>query len=383
MRGNIVVLKMDVPKDNGEIFTSLDSQYYLEEYAENREAMIIRSGLPLLYFNSKEEIQAVVDELAAKAQDSYIYPVQYVKDPKMMIRLGLWPTSIHVGGLWAVEWLNGMSTDLLNFWNGSHTSSEIARLHHETRWVYRTLESWKKIAIQSVNSLPLLLYAPELVYKDSKRPKTDMSLFRSPSSLTIEGGVGRDKEIVVNGENWRVIPVTRYAAGMSGSFYYDDEGEAEEREEYCGTFYYYETGSTTYLAYKTFLVAFNKTDAAMKLGIKTDINDEQLEKHMNGEYPRDLMLTPREVSVMYEDEEYHRKYSSVINAKEQVPFYAGMYLELYAIEDELDQPLCIAAKEQGYDIVILESMIGSHQVVTEVLDTRSREDSFKSLVYVV
>jgi hypothetical protein len=41
--------------------------------------------------------------------------------------------------------------------------------------------------------------------------------------------------------------------------------------------------------------------------------------------------------------------------------------------------LCKAAASLGYDIIILTHMIGSHQVVTEVLDTR--EDSSKYLWY--
>lgn len=58
-------------------------------------------------------------------------------------------------------------------------------------------------------------------------------------------------------------------------------------------------------------------------------------------------------------------------------FYTGNRLGMYAAEDELDQPLCQAAQYLGYDIIILTNMIGSHQVVTEVLDTR--DDSYSHL----
>jgi hypothetical protein len=64
-------------------------------------------------------------------------------------------------------------------------------------------------------------------------------------------------------------------------------------------------------------------------------------------------------------------------------FYVGKLLELYAVEDELDQQICRLAKEQDIDIIILTNMVGSHQIVTEILDTRNREDSFKSLVYFI
>ena len=60
-----------------------------------------------------------------------------------------------------------------------------------------------------------------------------------------------------------------------------------------------------------------------------------------------------------------------------------MYFDLYGLEDVWDQPLCVGASKAGYDIVVLENMVGKYQVVTEVLDTRSREDSFSSLLYVI
>src|SRR5438132_6936899 len=67
----------------------------------------------------------------------------------------------------------------------------------------------------------------------------------------------------------------------------------------------------------------------------------------------------------------------------QVPHYAGTYIGLYALEDKLDQPLCLLGREYNLDVIILRNMVGSHQVVTEVLDTRTREESFKSLIYIV
>ena len=63
--------------------------------------------------------------------------------------------------------------------------------------------------------------------------------------------------------------------------------------------------------------------------------------------------------------------------------YAGKTLGLYAIEDCLDQVICKLARKLDLDILILTDMIGSHQIVTEILDTRSRQDSFKNLVYIV
>lgn len=76
---------------------------------------------------------------------------------------------------------------------------------------------------------------------------------------------------------------------------------------------------------------------------------------------------------------YDKEYSGL----DQTPRYAGEYLDLYAREDDWDQILCVGAAQAGFDIVVLTSMVGMFQVVTEVLDTRSREESFFSLLYVI
>lgn len=54
---------------------------------------------------------------------------------------------------------------------------------------------------------------------------------------------------------------------------------------------------------------------------------------------------------------------------------------LFGFEDYFDQPLCVAAKQAGYDMVILTEMIGKFQIVVEVLNTDSREVCFSKLVY--
>jgi hypothetical protein len=56
-------------------------------------------------------------------------------------------------------------------------------------------------------------------------------------------------------------------------------------------------------------------------------------------------------------------------------------LGMYAVEDPLDQVVCKFAKYLGFDTVILTNMIGSHQIVSEVLDTRLRAQSFNSLIF--
>jgi len=41
-----------------------------------------------------------------------------------------------------------------------------------------------------------------------------------------------------------------------------------------------------------------------------------------------------------------------------------------------DQPLCKAARSKGIDVVVLTHMVGAFRLVSEVLDTRERVQSF-------
>ena len=89
-----------------------------------------------------------------------------------------------------------------------------------------------------------------------------MLLFRSVFNRTIRRADIHFNTVTLDGEDWRVLPVTRYAAGMSKGLFY----ETQRPEGTCGTFYYLEPESTTYLAYKKIeLRALNKTDACVSL----------------------------------------------------------------------------------------------------------------------
>ena len=75
----------------------------------------------------------------------------------------------------------------------------------------------------------------------SKRPKTDMFLFRTPGATN-----NFDPQ-----KNY--LPVTRYAEGMSRGLFFGDLGNT-----FCGTFYYLERESKVFLGYKTSLTFPNK-----------------------------------------------------------------------------------------------------------------------------
>lgn len=240
-------------------------------------------------------------------------------------------------------------------------------------------------------SLPLLLLDRNLVYSQSLRPKTDMLMFRQPNSRTISRSEivsfsdNRTQQtnnplcsivsgqILIDGEKWNVVPVTRYGLGMSCGLYHGGDRPADA----IGTFYYLEPESTTYLAYKTELRAFNKTEACLSLGVpnREQYNITETLKHSRGIYPRDLMMTPLEVTRA-------RRISRPSQDVDPQPRYAGVYLGLYGNEDVFDQDLAKTASATGYDIVVLESMVGRYQVVTEILDTRPREESFSRLLYI-
>ena len=329
-------------------------------------------------FNSSDDIVRVIDSLVSGAEDVVIFPVLHVLDPRAMIKLGLSPTSIRISLPWVSDWLDDNDINSVSFWSREDRARVVNNLKEEMVWEYKTMETVKREAVSLADSTLLRWQAPDLLYKGSKRPRTDMSLFRSSLSYRVSRDAIKNDTIEINGDTWSVIPVTRYAEGMSRGLYY----EADRPEYVCGTFYYGEPESAALLAYKTALRAFNKTDACLKLGLLSeecilDVSVD-LQDHMNGRYPRDLVMTPTQVVDL-------SGYNSDIDPATlpQELHYAGKWLGLYANEDNLDQLLCNGARDAGYDIVVLESMVGSFQVVTEVLDTRSREDSFKSLVYVV
>lgn len=365
------------------ISTINDKQIYNDLLSNLRS-----KNINLINLNTEDDISKLSDIYVSQAKDSYVYPVGYVYDTLIMIKYGFFPTSIDTNKNYFIDYATDMPIDSIEFWHTKHVIDKLLSLSQELKWSYKTLETHKRNGVTSAISLPLILYAPELVYKASKRPVNDMSLFRGPLVNKVKRSDIINNSIMINGDEWKLIPVTRYAEGMSKGLFFTNTDT-----EYCGTFYYYEPESTTLLAYKTSESFFNKYTAVKTLG-KNKILDPETVKLLNdlsnnlafklftyGELPRDLMLTPSE---------YIQLNSQInnVNISNKIPkdtskYYVGPLIELYALEDGFDQPLCILGKSDNLNIIVLESMVGSHQVVTEILDTRDREDSFKSLIYIV
>jgi hypothetical protein len=350
----------------------------------------LMSQIQSIDLNSEADIIQLSDACVAETKDTFIYPVGYVYDPLTMIRYGFFPTSLDTNSSYFTDYVTGMDINTLEFWYTKDDVMKLLSLTHEPRWSYKTLQSHRDRGISLAISLPLMLYAPEFVYQRSKRPVNDMALFRSPMSMKIKRSDIVSDTVIIDGEEWKVIPVTRYAQGMKRGLYFESSDI-----EYCGTFYYYEPESTTLLAYKTSASYFNKYTAVIALNNKStnsktldDLDklsqNEVFMDYVNGLLPSDLMMVPREYNEDLRDLSHFIPYSDNMLAKVALtPHYIGTIADLYAQEDSLDQPLCELGKANNLDIIILESMPGNYQVVTEILDTRNREDSFRSLVYIV
>lgn len=278
-------------------------------------------------------------------------------------------------------YLKGYSDEELFYWTGK-------RLEYVKKMKFWSLVSKDYInqCAKKCNSYPMLSTYPELLYS-SMRPRTDMSMFQTPLSNFYDDMDGSSN----------YINVTRYSSGMSSGLY----NTTNRPSNVCGYFYYYEPESTTFLKYNKSLTAFNKTQAAKMLIENYDnislnhfsdddklLNkllydkltmllrrvNKHLTNHIDNIIPDDLEMTAKE----YHEYSGINVFGSPQNLGDRKVYIGGM-IGLYALEDKFDQPLCRMASLLGYDIVILTNMVGSHQVVKEILDTRS--NSFNYLYY--
>lgn len=333
--------------------------------------------MELLRIESKEDIDALYDKCMASDKESIDVTVEYVYDPREFIRSGFLPHNTNFSRDY-IDYANGVGLDVIKFWSPHHKLDDLE--DHEF-WFIAKMEYYAWQARTQGNGFGFILYQPNLLYS-SMRPKTDMAMFRGPNSRTASRRNLKNGRVIIDNKVWNYIHVTRYAQGMSKGLFFGSEPPPGT----CGTFYYSEPESNTILVYRTSKTYFNKTVAAEKLMVSVSNNDEAdkyvkqlLLDHAAGRLPADMKMTPLEFSKTEYWEEDGVDPASI----PQVPRYVGDNLFLYAAEDVYDQGICKKARRLGYDIVILTHMIGSHQVVAEVLDTRDRADSFKSLVYLI
>ncbi len=381
--------------------------------------VITRPKNIVIKLSSKQDIDKLYDYCIKQEDERVNIEVESLYDAIDFIRSGFIPL-IKIDLDIIIDYVNGVDLGTLVFWYGLSTVKNLTNLIYFKQWQFNKLSFYIKRGVENAESYGLILYAPNKLYS-SLRPITDMSIFLGPNNKSVTRTKIFNNRIILNHERWNVIPVTRYAAGMSKGLY-----NKETKKNFCGTFYYNEPESTTLLAYKTSRTFFNKTHAMMELDpgwdytgmlkgtpnlfkhmngrLPSDSRFEQdIELYINGEYsddyghflsenmsqqlPEDLRLTPQEYYVLYPEKYYEqhkvRYNKAFINTLPEIKHYVGKELDLYAEEDEFDQPICILGKQLDIDIIILTHMVGSHQIVTEILDTRDRADSFNSLITIV
>ena len=337
-------------------------------------------------FKLIEQIERIMLERSVNLIRVYVKDIPYVEE---FVRYGFMPQvlqsryhedSFEIDAL-VQYFIEGLSEKEIQFW--SEVQIEIKYVLKSLKsghYIYGNIRGWKDFAAKTSISFPLLLYAPNQVYK-SNRPKTDMLIFQTPTSLLYTRVERLDEyrfEITLNdGSSAIGIPVTRYAAGMSKGLYYNDDSK-NQLQSYCGTFYYYEPESTTFLIYETSRMYFNKHEAIRNLApILLNKKVEAVEYyHDHSKFPDDMNMTPREygnLSGWTEDE-----FEQIEDLPER-KHYVGENLGLYGLEDSYDQLLCEVSR--NFDILILTNMIGKYQIVTEVLDNRERTISFSNLAF--
>ncbi|CAK7994996.1 Hypothetical protein POVR1_LOCUS514 [uncultured virus] len=400
---------------NGEMFLDRSPLYKpTESYAKIYSLVMNHPKIAeaLITIKDDEDLENHLIILKSRGGVQFLTPVREVYNPKTLIRRGLFPVILsdficpdllkfqdQLEAYMSEQYDDPANRPAFEFWCRIDYDQFEEHLKHFPMWKYQPLEISAHHAITECESFPLVFQQPDLLYRGSKRPITNMSIFRSPQSHTrriteikrlykkIQGLDLIFYEVTIDGSTYQAIPVTRYASGMkSGLYHMDDE------KSYLGTFYYYEPESTTLLAFRSFQSYFNKYDGIKKL--TTDINDPTIkhlsqewghQAHLQGKLPRDLILTPREVFQHRQIEKGSnvsliRDWTeSEIDKLPQAPSYIGAFL--YALEDSLDQFIAKEGMKHGLDIIILESMPGSHQIVTEILDVRSRSESFNHLIY--
>lgn len=164
--------------------------------------------------------------------------------------------------------------------------------------------------------------------------------------------------------------------------------------KYCGTFYFYEPDSSSYLDLGTACIFASKSHAVQNLirqyededadedvALQTDPFEEQLRKQRR-QHPGYGKIKIKEIlnkSVYSVTESWDE--ASVDDQDgilpvipiDPSPFF---YRSFNAAEDVFDQLLCFAAREAGIDTLIFQSVSSGNRANTEILDTRINSGNF-------
>ena len=363
--------------------------------------LLISMSLPIndvmyMYQVDENPIGFMLSRIADGAQLVSVYIPQQV-NYSYMLNIGFTPHPLTLNDILDTtlpSYLDGIPDDTFEYYNGYRISDRLGLVHV---WSVFT-EGYAKM--HKLETSLLRVTYPNLLYP-SNRYVTDMSMFKLPRSLS---GIVDNNVLTVGDKSYPIVDllqgeyelsntvfqVTRYSEAVDVGLYWSTKGQSN----YCGTFYYYEPASKTYLFGNKILVAETKTRAAQYLTnirhndtllglISNIIDDKVLNQWNNGTLKLDMKYTPVEYV-----KQFPRHMGGGIQKAQRVEQHAvyvgnDIDLGLYAGEDEFDQPLCTEARRQGYDLVVLTRMIGNYQVVSEVLDTRTRDESLRNLIFAV
>ena len=203
-------------------------------------------------------------------------------------------------------------------------------------------------------------------YKETNRPITKMSYTSNNCS-----------------EKGLYLPVVRYR-----SLYW-----RMEEQKACGTFYFYEPDSSSFLNLGNVLISANKIDAALQLeterGVPVDLSQTKSGLENLKDYvvrsARDETSIFKEISYILKNEKEIKMhlfpnstnllYEILAESKEEI--YVGK--EIVGDFDYLDRYICGLARELNYDTILLQREPGEYRAVTEIYDIRPRDESFNSI----
>ena len=195
----------------------------------------------------------------------------------------------------------------------------------------------------------------------SGRPISDMRVIcKRKECKKIEEAtyiVGPDPVILVGFDNGIkqsrkgfLIPVLRYSASIYTGLFSTDIPD----KSYCGTYYYYEADSNSYLYANRILVVDNKIKALM-----------YIDKKM-ADYILDSDI--KQIALRFFK-------GDTLEELDYTEFHSGFH----TVEDVLDDKLCELAKKHRIEVIILRYMTGKSRLVTEVLDVRKRMVSLNKI----
>jgi len=219
-----------------------------------------------------------------------------------------------------------------------------------------------------VSGIPVAVLKQAVTFP-SGRPRTDMSTMIQDipvsRSLDLLGTtrIQPENEILVAPEYIGqiltnvIVPVSRYGCTTGGCY----NKKVTDFDNFCGTFYYFEPASDIVLRGHKMLVIENKYMAMkyFKLDPKDYISKDFFGKSLKKDFLGKIPIFKK----MAADKSF-----GIFNEK------------LYAVEDDFDQILCMTAKNAGIDLILFAYMTGRKRIVSELLDTRSRTESFGNLL---